>query len=174
MRWTGFAVITFLVVGCCAAFGQSYTFGFENYNGTTLYCNYETFTLYNDGYLVAGVDNLQACGDPRNAVLIGAKTSVPKNAGLGQTGLAYGMADNLYDAIYGFDTQEQWFLISETKAGSGKHPKQGWIGLAGYNGYIVGDNAGILTTNIPGDDRASAGYSLGKATVASGKTGSKK
>jgi hypothetical protein len=165
-------VITVLALGCSAAFAQagSYTFGFENYNGSVLYCNYETFTY--DGYLAAGFDNLTAaCGGAVDADLIGAKTSVPKAEGLGQTGVAVAFADTFYDSYYGFDTQEQWFVLSALKAGAGKHPKQGWIGFAGYDGYILGDNAGILTLSIPGakGKKATAGPSIGKATLASVK-----
>jgi len=165
-------VIAVLALGCSAAFAQagSYTFGFENYNGSTLYCNYEVFTY--DGYLASGVDNLTAaCGGVVDAPTVGAKTSVPKAEGLGQTGAAVAFADDLYDSLYGFDTQEIWFVISELKAGTGKHPKQGWIGLAGYDGYIAGSNAGLLTLSIPGANgkKATAGPSIGKASLASVK-----
>ena len=161
MKLKSLLVITLLVLGCSAAFAQTYTFGFENYNGTTLYCNYETFTLYNSGYLAAGTDNLTAaCGGATNAVMVGAKTTVPASAGLGQTGAGYGMGDSLFTAYYGVN--EQWFVVSKTKAST---KKQGWFGLAGYNGYVVSSNAGLLTTSIPGKSgRASAGLSAGKAS----------
>jgi hypothetical protein len=155
-------VITLLVLGCSAAFAQTYTFGFENYNGSVLYCNYETFTLSNGGYVAAGTDNIvTACGGAVNATMIGTKTTVPLAAALGQTGAAYGFGDTLYTALYG--ANEQWFVISKTKASA---KKQGWVGLAGYAGYFVGSNAGLLTTSIPGKaGRASAGLSVGKAQV---------
>jgi hypothetical protein len=164
-------VIAVLALGCSAAFAQagSYTFGFENYNGSVLYCNYEVFTY--DGYLAAGVDNLSVCGASVNAPTVGVKTSVPKAEGLGQTGAAIGFADDLYDSLYGYDTQLIWYVVSELKAGSGKHPKQGWIGFAGYDGYILGYNEGLLTLSIPGQNgkHATGGPSIGKASLASVK-----
>jgi hypothetical protein len=165
-------VIALFVLGCSAAYGQTFTFGFENYDGSVLYCNYETFTLTNAAYLAYGTDNLTAaCGGVVDAVLVGSKSATPLAAGLGQTGLAYGMADNLYDAIYQFDTNFQWYVISKTKPSVGRHPKQGWIGFAGYAGYILGSNQGLLTLSIPSPTRPSSGHtSIGNAKMATLKT----
>ena len=164
-------VVALLVLGCSAAFGQTYTFGFENYDGSVLYCNYETFTLSNAAYLASGSDNLTAaCGGVVDAVLVGSKSNTPAAAGIGQTGKAYGMADNLYDALYQFDTNFQWYVISKTVASHGKHPKQGWIGFAGYAGYILGSNQGLLTTSLPGGARPSQGTSIGNAKMATLKS----
>jgi hypothetical protein len=156
-------VVALFVLGCTAAFGQSFTFGFENYDGSVLYCNYETFNVYDAYYLAAGTDVLTTCGAPQNAVMVGVKTAVPAAAGLGQTGKAYGMADNLYDAYYGFDTGLQWYVISKIKASA---KKQGWIGLGAYGGYIFGSNQGLLTLSIPGGARPSHGTSVGGAKMA--------
>jgi hypothetical protein len=156
-------VVALFVLGCTAAFGQTFTFGFENYDGSVLYCNYETFTVQDADYLAAGTDNLTVgCLAPVDAVMVGVKTAVPAAAGLGQTGKAYGMADSLYDSYYGFDTQLQWFVISKIKASA---KKQGWFGLGAYAGYIFGSNQGLLTLSIPGGARASHGVSTGSAKM---------
>lgn len=167
MKLKSLLVVALFVLGCTAAFGQTFTFGFENYDGSVIYCNYEIFTIQDADYLAAGTDNLTVgCLAPVDAVMVGVKTSVPLAAGLGQTGKAYGMADSLYDSYYGFDTQLQWFVISKTVASHGKHPKQGWFGLGAYAGYIFGSNQGLLTLSIPGGARASHGTSVGGAKMA--------
>ena len=169
MKLKSLLVISLLVLMCSVGFAKTkppitYTFGFENYNGSVLYCNYEVFTVaqqaktFGAKYLAVGTDNtIDFCGGVQNGAIIGGTTTVPAAAGLGQTGKAFSYGDSLYDALYQTDTGLQWFVISET-ATSGS---QGWIGFAAEAGYYLGANAGLLSAPPSKAGRPVSGPSIG-------------
>src|SRR5258707_610409 len=57
-----FAVLALLVLGCSAAFAQNYSFGFQSYDGSIQYCDYETLTV--SAPYAAGTHVLTSCGLP--------------------------------------------------------------------------------------------------------------
>ena len=62
MKLKSLAIITLLVLGCSAAFAQTYSFGFLSASGVNEYCNYETFTVGGRAnFYLQGYDVLSAC-----------------------------------------------------------------------------------------------------------------
>jgi len=168
----GLLVCGLLVLACSFASASAWTFGFES-TGGGLYCNY--IQLNNNGFfgpdVYQGADNLSACGITLgNATISGFGGAVPKTAGLPvvvSKGVIYG--DNLYDAFSSYAcgcsifTGYQWTVAQNLVPGKGKHPKYGWIGMAGSPGYnVFGDNYGYLSTSIPGPKTPTHGTTTGK------------
>jgi hypothetical protein len=113
-----FAVITFFVLGCSAAFGQgSATLGFASAGDLTLDCDYEQFSWGGaDNIYAQGIDNVTDCiGAYNNGTMEGFKLSLPVTADSPVRGLTYAFADNILDAQYGTYTGEQWLLVTQTK-----------------------------------------------------------
>jgi len=139
MKLKGLAAMTLLVLGCGAAFGQTYSFGF----GTA--CDFETFTV--SGIYVAGTHNLtKYCGNPVDAVLVGFKGNIPATSGAAITGSVVMMADNVYDAFGEQFGGCQIELVSRTKASS---KKIGWVNYINCGDgveYII--DYGYLTTQL--------------------------
>ena len=153
-----------------ASLASAQTFGFGTAGGSYLYCNY--IQLFNTGGDTwAGTDNLSACGLGVNGTVVGVKGGISKTGnplGFALKGVTYG--DNLYDAIYYFDTGLQWDVTQNLKCthiGS-KKVKEGWLGLAAYNGTFFGYNFGVLACEIPGKGNAPVkGLSIGSAKLPS-------
>ena len=150
MKLKSLLVITLFVVACSFASAQS--FGFAS-TGGGLYCNYEQLNgTYGLG-LWAGWDNLSACGVSVNGVISGFNaTDKPLGEPVSGAGVIYG--DNIY-AVYNGITYMQWSVFTKLKAN--KVNKYGhflgnysWIGVAGYNGYVLGTNYGYLSATLPG------------------------
>lgn len=148
MKLKSLAIITLVVLGCGFASAQTGTFSFWNVAGTYEYCNSLVIT-YNSGGVVAGYDDLMACGFDYNSPVVGFDGTLP---GYGK-GIIVG--DAIYDASANAYTGLQWTLwVSDkpskrTKTGhfTGKY---GWIGVAGsYTGIYFGDNYGYMTIGAP-------------------------
>jgi len=161
-RLTGLVVMSLLVLGCSAAFGQGgVVLGFLSSDGTTQYCDYEAFLNSPPPY-AAGIHVLRVCDDPYDGTLIGFKGNIPASTKLPVTGgELYLMADSAIDADCDCYTGDQAMLVSRVNAAS-RTPKFGWEYFVNtydaFNEYLV--NWGYLTNNIP---------TLG--TVATGPTG---
>jgi len=113
------AVITLLVLGCSAAFGQgSFTLGFTSAGDLNLYCNYEEIQYGGtNNFYMQGIDNLQnGCLGPYNATIEGVKLVINVLDGAPVTsGPAYVYADNYFDAISGSYTGAQLLTITQIK-----------------------------------------------------------
>ena len=115
----------------------------------------------------SAVDNLSPCGYAVNATMVGVTAKVSKAdnpAGFKLNGVS--MADNLYDALYYFDSGAQWDVTQNIKCTDlgAKKVVEGWIGWAGASGFVFGDNYGVLACEIPGKGKAPVkGLSIGNA-----------
>jgi hypothetical protein len=140
------AAITLVLLGC--SFASAQTFNFWNTAGTSEYCNYLVIT-YNYGGVVAGYDDVVACGFPNNAPVVGYDGTLP---GYGK-GIIVG--DGIYDAEEDGYTGLQWTIWvsdkSSKRAKTGHFTgKYGWLGVAGsYTGAYFGDNYGYMTIGAP-------------------------
>jgi hypothetical protein len=158
MKQKGLTLITLLVLGCSAAFAQTYTFGF----GDT--CDSETFTV--SGPFAAGTHVLTPCGKPVNGVLVGFKTNLPVDAGP-VTGAVVIFADNTFDAEYEAYTGCQFDLVTKTKAAAKHNPKYGWVfyySCSGGQDYV--GNYGYLTAMLDASHHGGANSSIGGITAA--------
>ena len=81
---TGLVVITLLLLGCSAAFGEGLvTLGFLDSTGTFQFCDYENFSYGTS--LAAGIDVQSAC--PFNdGSMIGVVATIPASSGYPVTG----------------------------------------------------------------------------------------
>ena len=114
MKLKSLAVITLLVLGCSAAFGQSFSLGFLGWNGTQ-YCDYEVVNV--SAPYAAGTHNLTfVCGLPVDAVMVGFQAAIPSKSGALITGYVLEMADNTFDASYQAYTGCQIDWVTKTKA----------------------------------------------------------
>jgi len=160
------AVITLVVLGCSFAWAQSGTFSFWNTAGTLEYCNYIVIT-YHSGGVVAGYDDLMACGFPYNSPIIGFDATIPSGLPAHGKGVVYG--DAIYDAEAGDFTGLQWTVWQLLKPSKKKHGvftgPFGWVGVAGsYTGFFFGDNFGYLGAGYPEKGEvAGHGTTAGKA-----------
>ena len=152
MKLKGLAIIVLLVVGCSAAFAQSYTFGFLSASGVNEYCNYEQFTTGGKGnFYLQGYDVLSLCpGSPvAGAAINGFAINVPVAAFAPVSGKAYVYANQIYDAYSGSWTQEQWVVITKTAPTKIQFGKESWAGWVGFFGYEFLGNMGFLTSTLP-------------------------
>jgi hypothetical protein len=149
LKLKSLVVITLLVLGCSAAFGQV-SLGFLSNTGGLQYCDYEVLTGPPTGEFAAGVHNaVTVCGFPNNGVMAGFKATIPVSSGLPVTGPIYQLADNTFDSQSGAYTGCQLEWITKTKAMAKKNPKFGWEFLDtcdGVHEYL--GNYGYLTTQL--------------------------
>jgi len=147
------AVITLLVLGCSAAFGQgSFTLGFTSAGDLNLYCNYEEIQYGGtNNFYMQGIDNLQnGCLGPYNATIEGVKLVINVLDGAPVTsGPAYVYADNYFDAISGSYTGAQLLTITQIKP-SKRLLHYGWVTYYGFDGYEFLYNYGYLSASYPG------------------------
>ena len=120
MKLKSLAVITFLILCCGAAFGQTYSFAFGQNS-----CEYETFTVA--GSVAAGTDFLTGCGNSTDGVMVGFAVDLPANSGLPVTGKVVVFADNNLDAYSASYSDCQIILVTRTKASSKRY---GWVDYA--------------------------------------------
>ena len=153
MKLKSLVVITLLVLGCSAAFGQNYSFGFLSYDGSTQYCDYEVLTV--SAPYAAGVHNLtSSCGFPLNAVMVGLETSALKaTSGQPVYGNVYALADSTFDAQYIGVSGEQLDWVTKLKASTPAQIKAGgpfgwsfYFTFGGGSDYL--GNWGFLTTQL--------------------------
>lgn len=160
MKLKSLAVITLLVLGCSAAFAQSYSFGFLSYDGTVQYCDYETLSV-SEPY-AAGTHVLTSCGLPLNGVMVGLKTNIPLATGAPVTGTVYALADSTFDAQYIGVSGAQLDWVTKLVPMKSHNPKFGWsfyITFGGGSDYL--GNYGFLTplalSKLNGDKKTSFG-----------------
>jgi len=155
MKKTVFVIAVLILLGSAIASGQ--TFGFASVNGA-LYCDYLVITYDQDG-IIAGYDNLSACGSSVNATISGFHATVPNDGPSAHgAGIVYG--DSIYATLYGF-MNAQWTLFSKLKCNKQNKFGQytgapGWEGVAAFSGFFSGVNAGPLSCSIPGKNGKAA------------------
>jgi hypothetical protein len=146
LKLKSLAVITLLVLGCSAAFGQSFSLGFLGFNGTQ-YCDYEVVNV--SAPYAAGTHNLTTvCGLALDGVMVGFKAYIPLTSGATVVGNVIEMADNTFDAEYQAFTGCQIDWVTKTKA-SKLLFHYGWAfyyGCSGGQDYL--GNYGYLTTML--------------------------
>jgi hypothetical protein len=162
------AVIALLVLGCGAAFGQSYSFGFLSYSGGLQFCDFEVLNV-SAPYAAGTHDMKTSCGLPLDAVMVGLKTIIPLGAPV--TGGVYALADSTFDAQYiGVSgCQIDWVTKTVASKVNLKNPHYGWsfYYTCGGGGEYLG-NYGFLTTTLGassqgGPVKSSAGKTIEKA-----------
>ena len=170
MKLKSLAVITFVVFGCSALFGQgSFSLGFTSAGDLGEYCNYETIQYGgSNNFYMQGVDNLvNACFYPFNSSLEGVKVNISAADGAPvSSGPAYAYADQIYDASYDEYTGLQWFVVTQIKP-SKLLRHFGWVGYVGFSGLEFLGNYSYLTASLPGTEGAKA--SLGVTNAAAAK-----
>jgi hypothetical protein len=165
LKLKSLAIVVLLVVGCSAAFGQSYSFGFLSASGINEDCNYEAFTTGGRAnFYMQGYDVLTACpySPIAGAAINGFAINVPIAAFAPVHGAAYVYADQIFDAYAGYYTGEQWVVLTKTAPGKLQFGKETWAGYVGFFGYEFLGNYGFLTATIPGSANSKA---LLKSTV---------
>jgi hypothetical protein len=155
------ALITLVTLGC--SFASAQTFSFFDANGYE-FCDYIVIT-YNSGGVVAGYDDLEACGLDYNAPIVGFDATTA-NDGQPAYGKGIVVGDGIFDAEYDEYTGEQWTLWLSGKASKEKNGhfsgRYAWMGVAGsYSGTYFGDNYGYLIAGPPPQDEIA-----GHATIA--------
>jgi hypothetical protein len=154
LKLKSLAVITFLVLGCSAAFGQSFSLGFLGFNGTQ-YCDYEVVNV--SAPYAAGTHNLTTvCGQPVDAVMVGFKAYIPLTSGATVVGNVVEMADNTFDASYNAYTGCQIDWVTKTQP-SKLLFHYGWafyFSCSGGTDYL--GNYGYLTTMLGAKQQAGA------------------
>ena len=166
VRLKSWAVITLLVLGCSAAFGQS--LGFLSYDKKTQYCDYEVLTV--KAPFAAGVHNLQGCpgGSSGNGVMVGvATTELTSASGSPVTGKAYAFADNAVEVGYngGFACGCAVLYITKLKAAMPAELKAGdpfgWeLYYSIYPGFEYFGTYGFLTKKLGGPNPNAATYNV--------------
>ena len=170
LKLKSLAVIALLVLGCGAAFGQSYSFGFLSYTGGIQYCDYEVLSV--SAPYAAGTHDLKTvCGFPLDGVMVGLKTDIPTNIGAPVSGGVYALADSTFDAQYiGVSgCQMDWVTKLVAPKVHLSNPHYGWsfYFTCGGGGDYLG-NYGFLTTTLGapsqgGPVKSSAGKTIEKA-----------
>jgi hypothetical protein len=170
LKLKSLAIITLLVLGCSAAFGQSFSLGFLSYTGGIQYCDYEVINA-SDPYAAGTHDLKDVCGFPLNGVMVGFKTIIPFSTGAPVTGGVYALADSTFDAQYlGVSgCQIDWVTKTVASKVNLKFPHYGWsfYFTCGGGGDYLG-NWGFLTTqlgapNQNGAVKSSVGKTIEKA-----------
>jgi len=154
LKLKSLALITLLVLGCSAAFGQSFSLGFLGFNGTQ-YCDYEVVNV--SAPYAAGTHNLTTvCGLPVDAVQVGFKAYIPLVSGATVRGNVVEMADNTFDAAYQAYTGCQIDWVTKM-APSRLLFVYGWafyFSCSGGTDYL--GNYGYLTTMLGAKQQAGA------------------
>jgi hypothetical protein len=146
LKLKSLAIITLLVLGCSAAFGQSFSLGFLGYNGVQ-YCDYEVVNV--SAPYAVGVHNLTTvCLYPVDAVMVGFTAYIPLATSAPVKGNVVEMADNDFDASYQSYSGCQIDWVTKTKASKVLY-KYGWAfyyTCSGSGDYL--GNYGYLTTML--------------------------
>jgi hypothetical protein len=159
------AVITLLVLGCCAASAQgsgTATLGFTSAGDNVLYCNFEVISWGgSNSFYFQGIDDITtSCLGTNQTTILGNSVNIHANDGAPVLeGPAYSYADNIYDAYSSAFTGLQWYVITQTK------PSKpicilpcthhfGWVGYVGFSGFEFLGNYGYLSGSTPADNKA--------------------
>jgi hypothetical protein len=147
LKLKSLAVITLFVLGCSAAFGQSFSLGFLSYDPIVQFCDYEVITVAKP--FAAGTHNLTTvCGLANDAVQVGFTGSLPASAGAPLSGAVIELADNTFDAQYASYTGCQINWVTKSTA-STQLFKYGWAfydSCAGGQDYL--GNFGYLSSTL--------------------------
>ncbi len=148
MKLKSLAVITLLVLGCSAAFGQSFSLGFLSYDMAVQYCDYEVLN-YSNPYIAGTHDLTTACFLPLNAVMVGFRGDIPISTGAPVTGTVYILADSTFDAQYLGVSGCQIDWVTKATAYKPRYPAWGWsfYYTCGGGGDYLG-NWGYLTKTL--------------------------
>jgi len=169
LRLKSLAVLTLLVLGCSAAFGQNtYSLGFRSYDKTTQYCDYEVLTVKPP--FAAGVHNLAGCvpGNEGNGVMVGVETTdLTSASGSRVTGEAYAFADNAVEVGYngGFACGCAVLYITKLKAATAAELKAGtpfgWeLYYSFYPGFEYFGSYGFLTKKLGNSNPNNATFNV--------------
>jgi hypothetical protein len=146
LKLKSLAVITLLVLGCSAAFGQSFSLGFLGVNGVQ-YCDYEVVNV--SAPYAGGTHNLTTvCGLAADGVMVGFNAYIPLTSGATVVGNVVEMADNTFDAEYQSYTGCQIDWVTKTKPSRLLY-HYGWAiyySCFGGTDYLL--NYGYLTTML--------------------------
>jgi hypothetical protein len=170
VKLTRLAVIALIVFGCTAAFGQTFSLGFQSYDHSVQYCDYETITEFLP--FAAGTHVLTTgCGYPYDGQMVGLKASIPASTGLPVVGAGLALADNVIDAesLAFTGLNIEWF--TKTKASSKKFGWEFFLTFGGGSDYL--GNYGYLTTHL-GPAKTGQGASVKKASFSASKSLSKR
>ena len=144
-------VVALFVLGCTAAFGQTFSLGFESYDQSIQYCDYETITEF--APFAAGTHVLTTgCGYPYDGAMVGLKASVPLATALPVTGGGLALADNVIDAssLTFTGLEVMWFTkthaSTKNQINNGKFGWQFFLTFGGGSDYL--GNFGFLTTHL--------------------------
>jgi hypothetical protein len=159
------AVITLLVLGCCAASAQgsgTATLGFTSAGDLELYCNFEVISWGgSNSFYFQGIDDIQTgCFATNQTTILGNRVNISAIDGAPVlNGPAYSYADNIYDAFSSAFTGLQWYVITQTKPSGRicilpctKH--YGWVGYLGVDGLEFLGNYGYLSSSTPAANEA--------------------
>ena len=167
MKLKSLAVITLLVLGCSAAFGQSFSLGFLGYNGVQ-YCDYEVVNV--SAPYAGGTHNLTTvCGLPVDGVMVGFNQYIAPISGAVVVGNVVNMADNTFDASYQAYTGCQIDWITKNKPSRLLY-HYGWAiyySCFGGTDYLL--NYGYLTTMLGAKVQGGGAKTPSFGTVAAAK-----
>ena len=167
MKLKSLAVISLLVLGCSAAFGQSFSLGFLGVNGIQ-YCDYEVVNV--SAPYAGGTHNLTTvCGLPVDGVMVGFNAYIPLTSGATVVGNVVEMADNTFDASYQSYTGCQIDWVTKTKPSRLLY-HYGWAiyySCFGGTDYLL--NYGYLTTALGATAQGGGAKTPSFGTVAAAK-----
>ncbi len=149
MKLKSLLVIAILVLGCSAAFGQTYSFGFLSYDPIIQFCDYEVINV--SAPYAAGTHNLTTvCGGPLDGVQVGFAATIPQTAAAPVMGPVLELADNTFDAQGEYFTGCQINWVTKTKSNTKLLFHYGWsfyLSCGGGSSYL--GNYGYLTSTLP-------------------------
>jgi len=144
-------VVALFLLGCTAAFGQTFSLGFESYDQSIQYCDYETITEFLP--FAAGTHVLTTgCGYPYDGAMVGLKAAINPSTALPVTGKGLALADNVIDAsaLTFTGLEVMWFTrtkpSSKFQINNGKFGWQFFLTFGGGSDYL--GNWGFLTTQL--------------------------
>jgi len=153
VRIKSLVVIALLVLGCSAAFAQTYAFGFLSLDAANEYCNYELFATGGPGnFYLTGYDVLDLCAGPAfpAAPIVGFGIR-PTTAALAPVNGSniYVYADALEDAYFGTYTGIQLISLTKTNVTKIRFGNYSWAIYVGFGPFSFLDNYGFLTDALP-------------------------
>ena len=169
MKLKSLALVTLLVLACSSAFAGTFSLGFESYDGSTQFCDFEVVNVTTP--YAAGIHNLTTdCGLLANGATVGFTTTIPRPTTAPVSGAVIALADNTFDAEYQFYSGCQIDWVTKRKPAS----TFGWsyYFTCGGGGDYLG-NWGYLTTTLGAPQTGSKKTSFGSATQAKAKIAKK-
>ena len=144
MKLKSLVILAVLALGCTAAFGQSFSLGFQSNDHSIQYCDYESVNV-SAPYAVGVHNYISGCGYSVNAVMVGFKAAIPLSSGAPVTGAVVELADNSYAYVFGApQCQLDW--VTKMKANANKWGWSIYGTCDGASDSLV--NYGYLTTHL--------------------------